>query len=117
MGELRSWHSMFHSAFPIPHSALSMTPDPRLEVRGGAGFPSDPLSCILPLVPFPSHLVPDAMRPSGRTPDQLRDIKITRNYTKHAEGSVLIEFGDNRVICTASVDERGAPLLQGKGQG
>ncbi|OGI48446.1 MAG: ribonuclease PH [Candidatus Muproteobacteria bacterium RBG_16_65_34] len=57
------------------------------------------------------------MRPSGRTPDQLRDIKITRDYTKHAEGSVLIEFGDTRVICTASVDERVPPFLKGKGQG
>jgi exosome complex RNA-binding protein Rrp42 (RNase PH superfamily) len=42
-------------------------------------------------------------RPSGRTPDQLRPIRITRRYTKHAEGSVLVEFGDTKVICTASV--------------
>ena len=48
------------------------------------------------------------MRPSGRTADQLRDVKITRHYTKHAEGSVLVEFGDTKVICTASV-ERGVP--------
>jgi ribonuclease PH len=57
------------------------------------------------------------MRPSGRTPAQLRIIKITRNYTKHAEGSVLIEFGDTRVICTASVDEKVPGFLKGKGQG
>ena len=57
------------------------------------------------------------MRPSGRTADQLREVKITRNYTKHAEGSVLVEFGDTKVICTASVD-RGVPrFLKGTGQG
>ena len=57
------------------------------------------------------------MRPSGRTADELREVKITRNYTKHAEGSVLVEFGDTKVICTASVD-RGVPrFLKGSGQG
>ena len=45
------------------------------------------------------------MRPSQRKPDQLRAIRITRHYTKHAEGSVLIECGDTKVICTASVEE------------
>lgn len=59
----------------------------------------------------------DAMRPSGRTPDQMREIRITRNYTKHAEGSVLVEFGDTKVLCTASVD-RGVPrFLRGSGSG
>ena len=57
------------------------------------------------------------MRPSGRAPDQLRTIKITRHYTRHAEGSVLIEFGDTRVLCTVSVDEKVPPFLKGKGQG
>jgi ribonuclease PH len=57
------------------------------------------------------------MRPSGRSPDQLRSIRITRNYTKHAEGSVLIEFGDTRVICNVSVDEKVPHFLKGKGQG
>ena len=57
------------------------------------------------------------MRPSGRAPEQARDIKITRNYTKHAEGSVLIEFGDTKVICTASIDESVPRFLRGKGQG
>lgn len=56
-------------------------------------------------------------RPSGRAPDHLREIKITRNYTKHAEGSVLIEFGDTRVVCTVSVDENVPRFLKGKGQG
>ena len=56
-------------------------------------------------------------RPSGRRPDQLRPIEIERNYTRHAEGSVLVSFGDTRVICTASV-EAGVPrFLRGKGSG
>ena len=56
-------------------------------------------------------------RPSGRRPDQLRDIAITRNYTRHAEGSVLVSFGDTRVLCTASV-EKGVPsFMRGEGKG
>jgi ribonuclease PH len=57
------------------------------------------------------------MRPSGRQPNQLRDIRITRAYTKHAEGSVLVEFGDTKVLCTASVEERIPPFLRGTGEG
>ena len=57
------------------------------------------------------------MRPSNRQADEMRAIRITRNYTKHAEGSVLIEFGDTKVICTASVEERVPGFLRGKGQG
>jgi ribonuclease PH len=57
------------------------------------------------------------MRPSQRQPDQLRAVKITRNFTRHAEGSVLIEMGDTRVLCTASVEESLPPFLRGKGQG
>jgi ribonuclease PH len=56
-------------------------------------------------------------RPSKRTPDQLREIRITRHYTKHAEGSVLIECGHTKVICTASVEEKVPGFLKGKGQG
>ncbi len=57
------------------------------------------------------------MRPSGRTAQQIRPVTITRNYTRHAEGSVLVEFGETKVLCTASV-ERGVPrFLKGKGQG
>ena len=56
-------------------------------------------------------------RPSGRAIDQLRPIVITRNYTRHAEGSVLIEFGDTRVICTASIEDKVPGFLKGKGQG
>ena len=56
-------------------------------------------------------------RPSGRENNQMREVKITRNYTKHAEGSVLVEFGDTKVLCTATV-ERGVPrFLRGSGQG
>jgi len=57
------------------------------------------------------------MRPSQRLPDQLRTIQITRNFTRHAEGSVLIEMGDTRVLCTASVEESLPAFLRGKGQG
>ncbi|MBP1729073.1 MAG: rph [Deltaproteobacteria bacterium] len=57
------------------------------------------------------------MRHDGREPGKLRDIVITRNFIKHAEGSVLIEFGDTRVICTASVEESVPPFLRGKGTG
>jgi len=59
----------------------------------------------------------EAMRPSGRQPNELRNVKITRNYTKHAEGSVLVEFGDTKVLCTASVEERIPNFLRGKGEG
>lgn len=57
------------------------------------------------------------MRPSGRNPDQLRNIQFTRHYTKHAEGSVLVEFGDTRVLCTATVEDRVPRWLKGKNQG
>src|SRR5262247_3389936 len=57
------------------------------------------------------------LRADGRRKDQLRPVKITRNYIKHAEGSVLIEMGDTKVICTASVEEKVPPFLKGKGTG
>lgn len=57
------------------------------------------------------------MRPSQRTPDQMRPVTIERNYTMHAEGSVLIACGNTRVLCTASVEERVPPWLRNKGQG
>ncbi|HIF50884.1 MAG TPA: ribonuclease PH [Thiotrichaceae bacterium] len=57
------------------------------------------------------------MRPSGRSPDQLRAVTITRNFTCHAEGSVLIEFGNTKVICTASFDSGVPGFLRGKGTG
>ncbi len=57
------------------------------------------------------------MRPSGRTAQQIRPVTITRNFTCHAEGSVLIEFGDTKVLCTASVERSVPRFLKGKGQG
>ena len=56
-------------------------------------------------------------RAGGRAADQLRQLRITRHYTKHAEGSVLIECGDTRVLCTASLQEKVPPFLKGQGQG
>jgi len=57
------------------------------------------------------------MRPSGRAPDELRAIRLTRHYSRHAEGSVLVEFGETRVLCTATVESRVPPFLRGKGKG
>ncbi len=58
-----------------------------------------------------------SIRPSGRAPDALRPVRITRGFTRHAEGSVLVEFGDTRVLCTASVEEKVPPFLRGAGRG
>jgi ribonuclease PH len=57
------------------------------------------------------------MRPSGRKPNDLRPVRIHRGFTRHAEGSVLVEFGDTRVLCTASVEERVPPFLKDSGRG
>ena len=57
------------------------------------------------------------MRPSGRAPDELRPIRITRGFTRHAEGSVLVEFGDTRVLVTATVEDGVPSFLRGKGEG
>ena len=57
------------------------------------------------------------MRPSGRAPDEMRAISMEPGFTVHAEGSCLISFGDTRVLCTASVEERVPPFLRGKGEG
>ncbi len=57
------------------------------------------------------------MRPSGRTPDQMRSISIEPNFTVHAEGSCLVSFGDTRVLCTASIEEKVPPFMRGKGEG
>ncbi len=56
-------------------------------------------------------------RPSGRAPDRMRDVTIQRGFTRHAEGSVLVAFGDTRVLCTASVENRVPAFLRGKGEG
>jgi len=57
------------------------------------------------------------MRPSGRAPDQMRELRFEPGFTRHAEGSCLVSFGDTRVLCTASVEEKVPPFLRGKGQG
>ena len=59
----------------------------------------------------------NAPRPSGRAPDELRKLSFARAYTRHAEGSVLVGFGDTRVLCTASVEDGVPPFLRGQGQG
>ena len=56
-------------------------------------------------------------RPSGRAPGELRPVRLTRRFTRHAEGSVLVEFGETRVLCTASVEERTPPWLRNSGRG
>jgi ribonuclease PH len=56
-------------------------------------------------------------RPSGRAPGALRPVRLTRGFTRHAEGSVLVEFGQTRVLCTASVEDRVPPFLRGQGRG
>ncbi|HVI58667.1 MAG TPA: ribonuclease PH [Luteimonas sp.] len=61
--------------------------------------------------------MPSTERPSGRAPDQLREVRIERGHTRHAEGSVLVCFGDTRVLCTASVENRVPAFLRGKGEG
>ncbi|HVM37269.1 MAG TPA: ribonuclease PH, partial [Sphingomicrobium sp.] len=57
------------------------------------------------------------MRPSGRAPDQMRELGFEAGFTRHAEGSCLVSFGDTRVLVTASVEEKVPPFLRGKGQG
>ncbi|WP_019570602.1 MULTISPECIES: ribonuclease PH [unclassified Thioalkalivibrio] len=57
------------------------------------------------------------MRPSGRQPDEMRPVSFTRHFTRHAEGSVLVEFGDTRVLCNATIEPRVPPWLKGKGKG
>jgi ribonuclease PH len=59
----------------------------------------------------------DIMRPDGRLPDQMRAVKITRDFLRHAEGSALIEVGDTKVVCAASVEDRVPPFLRDTGQG
>ena len=66
---------------------------------------------------MPDQANPEPRRERGRAPHELRPVRITRNYTRHAEGSVLIEFGDTRVLCTASVEPRVPPFLKDRGVG
>ena len=71
------------------------------------------LDCAASLQAFPMTIA----RPSGRTPEQLRAVRIERAYTRHAEGSVLVSFGDTRVLCTASIDNKVPGFMRGKGEG
>ena len=66
---------------------------------------------------MPPQANPRTARPSGRTAQQLRSVRLQRGFTRHPEGSVLVEFGDTRVLCTASVEERVPPFLRGRGVG
>jgi ribonuclease PH len=95
----------------------------RLLRGGGLGTMLTAIgACVLPAHrsgtrnPF-TRLQESDMRPSGRAPDELRTTAIRRQYTRHAEGSVLISCGETRVLCTASVEERVPPFLRGKGEG
>jgi ribonuclease PH len=83
-----------------------------LAIDGQNDEPADLLTGLGPLPRI--HM---KNRPSGRAPDQLRPIRITRGFTRHAEGSVLVEFGDTRVLCTASVEETVPPFLRNSGSG
>jgi len=89
-------------ALPAPLSGLGPQPSALL------------LNCPPKATNSPMTISP---RPSGRAHDELRAIGIERNYTRHAEGSVLIACGDTRVLCTASVEEKVPPFLRGKGEG
>jgi ribonuclease PH len=66
---------------------------------------------------MPEQANPQLRRPSGRRPEELRPVRMTRGYTRHAEGSVLVEFGETRVLCTASVEGRVPAFLRDKGVG
>ncbi len=72
---------------------------------------------LLPFFLTHPDMTNNTHRPSGRQANQLRDVRITRHYTKHAEGSVLVEFGDTKVICTASIAESVPSFLRDRGQG
>jgi ribonuclease PH len=93
-----------------------------LKSQRTCGQPPRPIGCkiALSLLLFfltDPNMTNDTQRPSGRKANQLRDVRITRHYTKHAEGSVLVEFGDTKVICTASIAESVPSGLRDRGQG
>jgi ribonuclease PH len=93
-----------------------------LKSQRTCGQPPRPIGCkiALSLLLFfltDPNMTNDTQRPSGRKANQLRDVRITRHYTKHAEGSVLVEFGDTKVICTASIAESVPSFLRDRGQG
>ena len=90
----------------------------RLPGRPAPGAIGGKIALSLPLFfQTDPNMTNDTQRPSGRQANQLRDVRITRHYTKHAEGSVLVEFGDTKVICTASIAESVPSFLRDRGQG
>jgi ribonuclease PH len=102
----------------MPHTSPKSSRAIRMGNRPTRSAVKLPFSPAL-FQPIPTHsdMSNDTHRPSSRQPNQLRDVRITRHYTKHAEGSVLVEFGDTKVICTASVSESVPPFLRDRGQG
>jgi ribonuclease PH len=84
---------------------------------GGCAIRSDALAHAAIIAACSIEEAKMSARPSGRRPDELRPLRITRHYTRHAEGSVLIETGDTKVVCTASVEEGVPGFLKGKGTG
>jgi ribonuclease PH len=102
-----------------PDNPSALTPTPGLAGEGAtpSGREFDAGARGAEDVPPQIHTSESQMRPSLRRPDQLRAIRFTRGYTRHAEGSVLVEFGDTRVLCNATVEERVPPFLKGRGSG
>src|SRR3954454_9241327 len=95
------------------------TPEWRPRGKGQTAFLPLSVECVLPR-PYgrkPAQTRGFLMRPSGRAPDQMRELTFEPGFTRHAEGSFLVSFGDTRVLCTASVEERVPPFLRGKAQG
>jgi ribonuclease PH len=95
----KNWHrrktAVIHLLFNDPFTIIATFVDRRGEMRNGGQL----------------------MRFDGRRKDQIRPVKVARNFIKHAEGSVLIEMGDTKVVCTASIEERVPPFLRDKGKG
>jgi ribonuclease PH len=94
----------------IAYFPNSLNPQFTSELNVADGYNLDEYNCR-------SFYGDEIMRPSARAADDLRPVKISRDYIKHADGSVLIEFGDTRVICTASVENSVPGFLRGKGKG
>src|SRR4029079_5343716 len=89
------------------------------SVRGSArsSFGTSRIAAPPGLGSHPHQYQEIRMRPSGRAPDQMRELRFEPGFTKHAEGSCLVSFGETRVLVTASVEEKVPPFLRGKGQG
>ena len=108
MGRTASLTQPVHD-FPYGQPRIDLAPNLRYGWKE-TGFTSPPIHSK-------KTLAKQTMRPQNRAPDQLRPVRITRRYTKHAEGSVLIECGDTQIICTASVERQVPRWLKGRGQG